>query len=90
MSPALFGVFRVTTGDSWSEIARYGVSGHLMCGLVLTHGVVAVLLDELTKAVAQEKQILTQADMDDASHAFDHKGFRVVKGSLHLYHILTT
>jgi Ca2+-binding EF-hand superfamily protein len=35
---------------------------------------VAVLLDEFIKAVVQEKQILTQAGMDDASHALDHKG----------------
>ncbi len=46
----------------------------MICGLVLTNVVVTVLLDEFIKAVAQEKQILTQAGMDDASHAFDHKG----------------
>ena len=45
-----------------------------MCGLVLTNGVVAVLLDEFIKAISQEKQILIQAGMDDVSHSFDHKG----------------
>jgi hypothetical protein len=63
------------TSDGFDvSIGFFFVSIQLICGLVLTNVVVAVLLDEFIKAVAQEKQILTQAGMDDASHAFDHKG----------------
>jgi len=113
---ALFTVFRVTTGDSWSDLAREemllndafvrrrkagevvapsaseqqnslhtsdgfdGAIGFffvcivLICGLVLTNVVVAVLLDEFIKAVQDEKQKLAEAAMVEASHAFEHKG----------------
>jgi hypothetical protein len=110
LSRALFSVFRVATGDSWSELARdemllydafvrrtgageadrqqdlqtsdgfhvsigfFFVCIQMVCGLVLTNVVVAVLLDEFIKAVEHEKKILAQAALDDVSHAFDHKG----------------
>jgi hypothetical protein len=112
---ALFTVFRVTTGDNWSDLATEemlvndafvrrrrageveapsasdqqnslhtsdGFDGAielffvlvvLICGLVLTNVVVAVLLDEFIKAVQVEKQKLAEAAMEEASHAFEHK-----------------
>jgi len=113
---ALCSVFRVTTGDSWSDLARdemllndayvrrrrageveapsasdqqnslhtsdgfdgaigfFFVTIVLICGLVLTNVVVAVLLDEFIKAVEDEKKKLAEAGMEEASHAFEHKG----------------
>jgi len=63
------------TSDGFdASIAFFFVCIQMICGLVLTNVVVAVLLDEFIKAVQHEKHILAQAAMDDVSNAFDHKG----------------
>ena len=46
----------------------------LVCGLVLTNVVIAVLLDEFVQAVAVEKQVEASAQVYRANQAMEHKG----------------
>ena len=76
---AMFTMFQVMTGDAWSNIARrlfvgnahpagvavFFVSFQLIVALVLVNVVIAVLLDEFSKAAEKKNASSTSAGLDD-------------------------
>ena len=92
LSRALFTVFRVTTGDGWSDVAKeqmetvaedgqfnrvigfFFISIVLVCGIVLTNVVVAVLLDEFAGSVSREKEIKAAHDIYEANQVLELTG----------------